>query len=111
MSEAVGFNLVEEGVKLEGKRDLDASAALAFGLRWVGVDVSRMVVVVVHDKVTIMVLGRLSGLLRLTLTGLEGLARDRSAGNGRRNSRNGVEEQRVADPLRHFRRRRSHLRC
>jgi hypothetical protein len=40
MRETVGFNLVEQGVKLDGKGELDASATLANGLRWFRVDVS-----------------------------------------------------------------------
>jgi hypothetical protein len=53
-----------------------------------------MVMVVVHDKVTVMVLGRLSRPLRLALADLEErLGGDGATGNGlRRSSREGVEE-------------------
>jgi hypothetical protein len=40
MSEAVGFNLVEESMKLDGKGELDASATLTDGLGWLRVDFS-----------------------------------------------------------------------
>jgi hypothetical protein len=40
MSEAVGFNLVEEGVQLDRKGELYASATLANGFRRLRVDVS-----------------------------------------------------------------------
>jgi hypothetical protein len=72
-----------------------------------------MVMVVVHDKVTVMVLGSLSWPLRLALTDLEERnGGDRITGNSLgRSSGEGVEEKRVADPLRHRRRLGAHLRC
>jgi len=79
MRQAIGFDLIEHRVQLDGKGDGDASATAAFVLlvfvHKVRFGIVRVIVVVVHHKVTIVVLGGLSGLLRLATalgTGLLG---------------------------------------
>ena len=71
MGQAIDFDLLQHSVKLDGKRngDAPASAMVVFVrlllLLHVLLRVERVVMVVVHHKVTIEVLGGFAGLLRL----------------------------------------------
>jgi hypothetical protein len=76
VGKAIGLNLVKDSVQLErkGNRNTSASAVgLLFDLRLV--HVLGVVVVVVNDKVTVVLLGSLAGLLGLSAALGTGLLR------------------------------------
>lgn len=64
------LNLIQHGMKFHGKGNRDASTTALGRLRrrYCEVAIARVVVIMMFHKVTVIVLGRLSWLLRLTLT-------------------------------------------
>jgi hypothetical protein len=66
MSESIHFDLIKNSVQLDGKGYADSAlAALAFRGSY---GISRVIVVIVHDKVTVVQLGSLARLLGLATT-------------------------------------------
>jgi hypothetical protein len=72
MTEAVGFHLVQDGMKLhrEGHRDSTTAALIGIFLVYffVLISIISMIVVVVNNKVTVVQLGSLPRLLGLATT-------------------------------------------